>query len=396
MSVEASTAAQAPEHVGDKVATRGWMVSATRPVRYQVLETRGLFEPANPTLLAHFGARGRRRALVVIDDNVDRFHGQGVRTWFERHDVEARYVRMAAAENEKTLDNVLRISRAMHAFGLSRRNEPLLGIGGGVLLDLVGFAASLYRRGVPYVRVPTTLIGLVDAGVGVKTGVNFDQHKNRLGSYYAPVAAYLDRCFLASLDERHMANGMAEILKMALVRDARLFELLERHAHELIAARLQGGVGHDEVFARAIQGMLEELEPNLWEDELERRVDYGHSFSPVLEMQALPELLHGEAVGIDMILSLLLSLGRGLVTPSQLERVVTLMRALDLPIYHSLVTPDLMWQALQDTVCHRDGLQRLPLTRGIGACVFVNDVSRAELEEAVTRHRRLGAPGVRI
>src|SRR5262249_55497766 len=157
-------------------------------------------------------------------------------------------------------------------------------------------------------------MGLIDAGIGIKTGVNFDRHKNRIGTYFAPRRAYLDTHFLRSLDERHVANGIAEIIKMAIVKDARLFELLEENISSVVEDRFCGKEAYREILVRATTGMLQELAGNLWEHVLERIVDYGHTFSPTLEMAALPELLHGEAVAIDMALSLVLAVQRDLIT----------------------------------------------------------------------------------
>jgi 3-dehydroquinate synthase len=370
-----------------------WEVKSSKSVHYSVIESENLFDLNNPLMLSRgFNQETKqRRCLILIDENVWQLYAQKIVTYFDYHDVETKIVRITCQESDKTMENVFLISRAMHDFKLSRRGEPLIGIGGGVLLDMVGMAASIYRRGTPYLRVPTTLMGLIDAGIGVKTGVNFDYHKNRLGTYHAPLAAYLDRSFLKTLDDRHMSNGLAEILKIALVKDRTLFELMERNVENMIPARLQGRSNHDEIFCRAIQGMLEELEPNLWEDRLERLVDYGHSFSPSIEMKALPKLLHGEAVNIDMVFSLILSKQRGLLSQYDLERVLRVMRQLNLPISHELCTAEFMQEALDDTVKHRNGRQRLPLTIGIGECMFVNDVSREEIESAAIELHQLVA-----
>jgi len=246
----------------------------------------------------------------------------------------------------------------------------------------VVLAASLYRRSTPYIRVPTTLMGLVDAGIGAKTGVNHNTHKNRLGSYFPPKIIFLDRTFLASLESRQLSNGLGEILKMALVKDQRLFELLEEHGDRLIEGRFQINVIAEEVLNRSIHGMLEELQSNLWEEQLDRLVDFGHTFSPAIEMRALPSLLHGEAVCIDMALSTALSLGRGLVSRSEADRIFSTMRTLRLPTGHQLCQPEFLWQALQEVVKHRDGLQRMPLPVGIGAATFVNDVQLSEISDA--------------
>ena len=148
--------------------------------------------------------------------------------------------------------------------------------------------ACLYRRGVPFVRVPTTLLAIVDASVGVKNGVDYccavtdETYKNRVGAFYAPSACLLDPAFIGTQDARNICNGFGEIMKLALVRSTDLFEILETHGANLVKARftetskVPDGVG-DRVIDLSIQIMLEELGPNLWEQTLERCVDYGTS-----------------------------------------------------------------------------------------------------------------------
>lgn len=375
---------------------KSWTVAAEKKVQYDVLLLDGLFNVENRVLL-DVGVpphSGRIRRFVVIDAAVDRLYGERIRQYLVHHEVAHHVLALDLSEQSKTMDVAFALSRGLDEFGIDRRREPIIGIGGGVLLDVVGLTASLYRRGTPYVRVPTTLIGLVDASVGAKTGVNHDQKKNRLGSYFPPLAALLDRGFLATLEERHIVNGLAEILKIALVKDRRLFEILESHSRLLIDERFQGytELGDQvalEVLDRATTGMLEELEPNLWEHTLERLVDYGHSISPTIEMLALPELLHGEAVAIDMALFTVLSCRRGLVNRQERNRILRVMCGLQLPIIHSLLEPDVLARALADTVRHRDGQQRLPMPVGIGSACFVNDVTESELILAAKELREL-------
>jgi 3-dehydroquinate synthase len=144
------------------------------------------------------------------------------------------------------------------------------------------------------------------------------------------------------------------------------------------------------VLHAATQGMLEELQPNLWEAKLERCVDYGHTFSPTVEMRALPARLHGEAVCVDMALTTILAYRRGLLTADQRDRVFAVMATLELPTWNSLLDAETLALALQDTVRHRDGRQRLPIPMGIGSVTFVNDVTPEELEIAVAIQRQLG------
>ncbi|KOV88545.1 2-epi-5-epi-valiolone synthase [Streptomyces sp. NRRL WC-3618] len=370
---------------------RTWQVSTSKAVSYEVVLSPGLLDRSNPTLATAGVAREQRpgRRLVVVDANVHALHGARIGDYFTQQAVDHEVFVVDAYESVKSMETVFEIVSAMDAFGISRRHEPVIAVGGGVLTDLVGLATSLYRRSTPYLRVPTTLIGMVDAGIGAKTGVNFRQHKNRLGTYHPSAATLDDRDFLDTLSPRHLRNGLAEILKMAVVKDAVLFGHLETHGSRLVEERMQtagsadGGTVAEDVMARAIHSMLEELQPNLWEHDLQRLVDFGHSFSPVVEMAALPELLHGEAVCIDMAFSAVLAHRRGLLGRRDLERILRVMDALALPTWHPVCTPDLMARALADTVRHRDGRQLLPLPVGIGQACFVNDISRTELDTAL-------------
>jgi len=383
-------------------ATEGgtaWRVSALKEVSYDIMVQPRLLDPANPALArAVMPGAGPARRLIVIDTMVASLYGEQLTAYLASQDVEFHLCVIDAHESVKVMDTVFEVVDAMDAFGVPRRHAPVLAVGGGVLTDIVGLATSLYRRATPYVRIPTTLIGMIDAGIGVKTGVNFREHKNRLGAYHPSSLTLIDPGFLTTLDARHLRNGLAEILKIALIKDAELFDLLEGHGASLVEQRMQPGEDAADsaaltVLHRAVQGMLEELQPNLWEDQLRRLVDFGHSFSPAVEMAAMPELLHGEAVCVDMALSSVLAHHRGLLTAAELDRVLNVMRALHLPVLHLVCTPELLRGALADTVKHRDGRQHLPLPRGIGNAVFVDDVTQREAEAALfTLREREQAP----
>jgi 3-dehydroquinate synthase len=275
-----------------------------------------------------------------------------------------------------------------------RRREPFLAIGGGVVLDIAGMAACLYRRGVPFVRVPTTLLAIVDASVGVKNGVDYccastsDMYKNRVGSFYAPSACLLDTAFIASQDCRNISNGMGEIVKLALVRSVDLFELLETHGNALIKSKfaetpsVPDRVGQ-RIIDLSIQIMLEELGPNLWEYKLERCVDYGHTFSKLLEMVPGVDIFHGEAVNIDGFFCCLLSYLRGYITMDTVNRVFGCMQFLELPTTSSHFSSKLAWQSCKDAVEHRHGAQRIPLITEIGESVCVSDITPDELDRAL-------------
>jgi 3-dehydroquinate synthase len=341
-----------------------------------------VFDVANPTLSRtvaasdEFVTNSGIRRFVAVDANVDLLYGEQIRNYFEHNGITAHIRPIPVSEQGKSMATVCELVDDIDRFGIDR-HEPIIAVGGGVLLDVVGVTASLYRRGTAYIRVPTTLVGLVDAGIGAKTGVNHNGRKNRLGAYHPPQTVLLDRGFLATLDRRHIANGLAEIVKIALVRDAYLFDLLVEQSPELLRQRFQE-MGMD-VLDRAIAGMLDELRDNLWETTLERLVDFGHAISPAIELLALPELLHGEAVAIDMALFTTVSCRRGLLSGADRDRVLDLLRSIGLPVTHDLLEPSVLRDALAEVTRHRGGRQRLPLPTSIGTACFVNDVTECEL-----------------
>ena len=275
-----------------------------------------------------------------------------------------------------------------------RRREPFLAIGGGVILDIAGLAACTYRRGVPFVRVPTTLLAIVDASVGVKNGVDYccgltnESYKNRVGSFYPPSSCLLDNSFIASQDHRNVANGMGEIIKLALVRSADLFELLETHGAALVKSRFAAtpsvpdGVS-DRIIDLSIQIMLEELGPNLWEFKLERCVDYGHTFSKLLEMVPGADIMHGEAVNVDGFFCCVLSHLRGYVDRATVQRVFECMQSLSLPTNSVNLKSKLAWQSCKDAIEHRHGEMRIPLITDIGESICVSDLTPEELDRAL-------------
>jgi len=382
-----------------KVVTKGsgWRNIFTLPISYDVnvVPHGTLLDPSNPQLLHSTGAPSEeyRRRFAVIDTNVDRIYGKAIRHYFAVKDIELTVCLINGGEDDKRPDAVDKMLDELCAYKL-RRREPFLAIGGGVLLDIAGMAACLYRRGVPFVRVPTTLLALVDASVGVKNGVDYccgiteDTYKNRVGSFYAPSSCLLDNSFIATQDVRNISNGFGEILKLALVRSMDLFELLEAHGAALIKSRFAAtatvpdGV-NSRIIDLSIQIMLEELGPNLWEQKLDRCVDYGHTFSKLLEMLPGADIMHGEAVNVDGFFCLVLSNLRGYITIDIVNRVFKCMQSLSLPTNSSDLQSELAWQSCKDAIEHRHGEQRIPLITEIGESICVSDITREELDRAL-------------
>lgn len=293
--------------------TRGWRNVFSLPISYDVnvVATGTLLHPSNPQLLESTGCHpeGYNRRFAVVDEAVENIYGEKIRDYFTANGIELTTCILRGGEIDKRSVAVDKLLDDLCVYKL-RRREPFLAIGGGVILDIAGMAACLYRRGVPFVRVPTTLLAIVDASVGVKNGVDYccsltdETYKNRVGSFYAPSSCLLDAAFIQTQDERNIGNGFGEILKLALVRSVDLFELLETHGEALVKTRFApSDLVPEQVATRiidlSIQIMLEELGPNLWEHKLERCVDYGHTFSKLLEMVPGADIMHGEAVNVD-------------------------------------------------------------------------------------------------
>lgn len=373
-------------------ACQQWIIKGSRHVEYSVIEAPHLFDSSNIKLAICGLATSLMvcdKRLIFIDNEVMTLHGTRIRQFFGAFEGEYLLVPIHITERLKNYSMVEHILQHMVDFGISRKDEPVIAIGGGCLMDVVGMAASLYRRGVPYIRIPTTLLGIVDAAVGVKTGSNFGAHKNRIGSYYAPVCALLDTSFLETLPPRHIRNGMAEILKMAIITDQALFIAIERNVEHLMADHLAQSPLSLDVLRSAVHGMLKELEPNLWESDLQRLVDFGHTLSPVFEMKAVDTLLHGEAVAIDMCISTLVAANRKLLDSRQALRIIELIKKIGLPITHPTCTSSNIAQALAEIIKHRDGLQRMPVPIEIGRATFLHDVTAQECIHACEQLRNI-------
>ncbi|MFI7123102.1 sedoheptulose 7-phosphate cyclase [Amycolatopsis sp. NPDC049868] len=371
-----------------------WVVKTRQEVSYEIIEAMNLLDPKNPTLGRLPGGRkSNGTRLVILDHSIEALYDDQVRSYFDVNRIPVEYLSLTAGDEHKTLDQVELIAHRLNEIGTYRAGTPPIGIGGGVLQDVVGMAVSLYRRGIPYIRVPTTLLAQIDGGVAAKNGVNHGGFRNRLGTFAPPPRTLIDRTFIASLPPRQVRSGLGEALKLALIKDPFLFGILERHGDRLVAEHLQDTSEESRqvqpglvVIKQAISGMVEELQDNLWETDLRRIVDYGHTFSPMIEMQALPYLLHGEAVALDCVFSAFLAMNRGLLSPCDLDRVIAVTRGIGLaPSHPMFCDAELLSVALADTVRHRDGHQNLTLMNGIGSATFVNDLTYPEIGKAAAQ-----------
>ena len=361
-------------------------------VNFKIEICKDILNPDNDSLIS-LGYSQRR--LVFVDSNVFNIYGDKIYGYFNANYIDAKIIPIDISEEKKDLETLMFMLNSIENFGLLRRSEPIIAIGGGVLLDMIGFASNIFRRGVPYIKVPTTLLSVVDASVGVKTSINHFGMRNRLGSYYAPLAVFIDKSFLKSLPYYEIHSAMGEIVKMAVIKDYRLFELLEDNIQNIIRQKFLVGEVSDEIIFKSIKGMVQELEPNLWERNLRRIVDFGHSFSPLPEMNSLEDenvdsLTHGQAVTLDVIFSSCLSYFRNHISKNDLQRIIKVCSDCNLPIYHPYFENELLlWNAILDTTKHRDGNQNLPIPIEIGKSTFINDLSLEDVKKTIKIYKEM-------
>lgn len=356
-----------------------WKITSNVQINYSIIDINDAFLTNKDEFLEK-ALKSVLRCFIVIDEEVAKLYLSKIRHFFINNMIAHKIFIFKSGEHNKNIFSCKRLIFALEEFGLFRRSEPIIAIGGGVLTDMAGFVASIYRRGVPCIKIPTTLMGYVDACIGIKTGINIKDKKNRIGTFAAPTTCILDRSFLGTLDRRHITNGACEIFKLAVIKNKELFDLLEKEGAEGMNNKFQDR--GEKILEYAITSMLEELEPNLFEENLLRVADFGHTFSLCIELDSNSKILHGEAVSMDIALCTVIAYQRKLLTNKEFNKIISLMKKLQLPICPP-VASDILFKSLEERVEHRDGYQRVPLPHGIGDSIFVNDITLDEINIAM-------------
>lgn len=350
-------------------------ISKGHKVSYRVFFLDGLFvRKKNQMLLKDFCSK---KVLLVIDKNVNKHYSKQIVNSFKRIDCEFEVFIFDATEKNKNMNAVMKICNAAKSFRM-KRDSFFIGIGGGITLDTLGFAASIFRRKANYIRIPTTLLGIVDAGVGVKVGVNHENTKNLLGAYHAPVATFNDQSLLKTLSISEIRNGLYEIIKMGLCDNRNLFELVESNYRFFLEKKFNTVT--NKINHMAALSMMRCLEPNLHEKNLKRKVDFGHTFSQFIEESSHFNIQHGEAVGLDMFISSYISMRRGLMSDNDFQRIVTLFKSIGGLGHFKKINAKGLGNSLDSMKDHRAGNLNLVLPTQIGKCTFTQECSLNELK----------------
>jgi 3-dehydroquinate synthetase len=385
-----------------QAAPDGFRVRGVETIDFDLVYVDGVFATKNTALADAYRPFGR--CLMVIDATVLGLYHDQIEAYFEHHDIDLTVFPVQIREVDKTLATVETIIDAFIDFGLIRTEPPLV-VGGGLTTDVAGFSCASYKRSTPYIRIPTTLIGLIDASVAIKVAVNHGKHKNRLGAYHASQQVLLDFSFLKTLPIDQIRNGMAELVKISVVGNNDIFEMLDEHGEALLATHFGYSEDTDgdttthaglrDVAHRltydAIDSMLRLEVPNLHEIDLDRVIAYGHTWSPTLELTCQPYLFHGHAVAIDMAFSATVAEQRGLISVDDRNRILNVMSKLGLTLDVVDLTGPLVRTATTSIVQTRDGMLRAAVPDPIGSCTFLNDLTGDELEAMLDVHKEVVA-----
>ena len=339
------------------------------------------------------------RCVCLVDQNVERYYGEQIEHYFDYHGIKLDKLVYRAMEVDKGINTVERMLGDFKRLGVSR-NEPVLIVGGGVLTDTGGLACALYHRNTPYVMLSTSIVAGIDAGPSPRTCCDGFGYKNLFGAYHAPVLSLTDRSFFKTLREGWLRHGIAEIIKMATVKNAELFSYLEQAGAELIETRFgtldcqsgdQISALSQKILGAALRSYVEAEYDNLYETHQCRPHAYGHTWSPGFEIEA--GLLHGHAVATGMGFGAYLSYRNNWISEQDFHRILRLISSFGLSLWHDvMLNEETLWAAQEKIVQKRGGNLVAPLPKGeIGQCGYLNSLTREELSQAIGEYREICA-----
>ncbi|MBS0360763.1 MAG: 3-dehydroquinate synthase [Proteobacteria bacterium] len=351
------------------------------PRSYQVRVGAGLIDAAGEAVTPLIK---RRRTAIVTDETVWGLHGARLMGSLTRAGIAATPIVVAPGEQTKSFEGLAEVTDRLLALELDR-GDVIVAFGGGVVGDLAGFAAAIYKRGIDFVQIPTTLLAQVDSSVGGKTAIDTPRGKNLVGAFHQPRLVLADLDVLSSLPEREMRAGYAEVIKYGLLGDFAFFEWLEANGAAVLARE---AVALSQAVARSVEMKAEIVE----EDEIEqgRRalLNLGHTFGHALESETGygEALLHGEAVGAGMALAFRFSAAQGLCDAQEAARATAAIAAAGLPTRLSDIRAEpfaaerLVRHMAQDKKA-QDGRLTFILARRLGEAFVAKDVDAAAVTQ---------------
>lgn len=366
---------------------------------YPVHFTEGVFSIENTLLASLFSVDGNPdpgKALFIVDDGVCLHHPKLMEQIMAYASAHKNIIEICgeplvvpggeACKNDiSTFDEII---ESVNHHGIDRHSY-IIGIGGGAVLDLAGYAAAIAHRGIRHIRIPTTVLSQNDSGVGVKNGINAFGKKNFVGTFAPPVGVINDHSFLTTLDIRDWRSGIAEAIKVALIKDADFFLYIKTNAEKLIARDL---TVMQELIFRCAKLHLEHISGgDPFEMGSSRPLDFGHWASHKLEGLTQYDIRHGEAVAVGICLDSIYSHLSGLLSKIELEEIIHLIRKIGFQLYfselsqnlHNPRSPDSLLSGLKEFREHLGGKLTVMLLKRIGQGMEVNDMDFDMIRKSV-------------
>ena len=320
-----------------------------------------------------------KQVLLVSNETVAPLYAETLRSQLQAAGLTVAEVVLPDGEQYKDRQHLNHIFDALLQARFNRK-ATLIALGGGVVGDMTGFAASCYQRGVDFVQVPTTLLSQVDSSVGGKTGINHPLGKNMIGAFQQPRVVLADTGVLKTLPQRELSAGLAEVIKYGLIRDPDFFAWLEAHMEGLMAR-------DPDLLAEAIKRSCQNKAEVVAADEFEQNdiralLNLGHTFGHAIETgMGYGEWLHGEAVGAGLLFAADLSCREGWIARSDVARVKALLLRASLPVAAPAgMTPEIFMQHMAVDKKNVDGRLRLVLLKQIGLAVVTDQASPVNLQ----------------
>ncbi len=308
------------------------------------------------------------RYVIVTDTNVEGLYGSNLQDQMEETGIKAELVSFPAGEASKNMGTILYLAKELLRLEADRKTL-LLALGGGVTEDITGFLASIYMRGIPFVQIPTTLLAQVDSSIGGKTGVDLPEGKNLLGTFYQPKLVLTDVNTLSTLPEQELKNGLAEVIKYAMIRSPKLFNILEQKWNEILS--LNAGV-ITAIVAISCAIKAEIVEQDEKEADLRRILNFGHTAGHAIEAAANYTISHGEAVNMGMVVAARMSFKRELMRFEEFSRFIRLLERFGLPYaIPARFSPKELLAIMKHDKKVQHGELHYVLNKGIGDCEIV-------------------------
>ena len=293
-------------------------------------------------------------------------------------DCELHVFTVADGEDAKNTATLLNLWNWLGAAGFTR-SDLIVGIGGGAITDLTGFAAATWLRGIDWIAVPTSLAGMVDAAVGGKTGINSDYGKNLIGSFHSPISVIVDVDLLGTLSPRDISAGMAEVIKCGFISDPQILKLAAENSTQTLLSNRDALI---EIVARAISVKASVVSSDFKESFAREALNYGHTLGHAIEIHAQYQLRHGEAVSIGMVFVAELAAARGLIDEATVTMHRDLLKRYDLPITFDRQAWSKLLPLLSLDKKARGNTLRFVVLDGIGSTKRLEDVTSNELDAA--------------